>query len=58
MRLESDPAKDTDPVQSLLATGECTYCDETDLEYDSYKGNEAVVCVTCGTPVAQFWDRQ
>lgn len=45
-------------TQQLLATLEgrsCPNCDDGELERDTYKDKQAVVCDSCGTPRAQVW---
>ena len=33
----------------------CTFCDGGRLNSEKYKGNQAVVCEDCGTPIVQLW---
>ncbi|SDC10128.1 HVO_A0556 family zinc finger protein [Natrinema hispanicum] len=40
----------------ILEETACSFCDDGNLVRDQYKGNEAVVCVSCGTPNAQVWN--
>ncbi|WP_338032986.1 HVO_A0556 family zinc finger protein [Haloterrigena salina] len=36
----------------------CTFCDEGSLVRGQYKGNDAVVCDQCRTPMMQIWDME
>ena len=42
----------------LLEQTACSFCEGGHLVRDQYKGNEAVVCSSCGTPGAQVWSGQ
>lgn len=33
----------------------CKYCEAGTLERETYEGNDALVCESCGTPQAQIW---
>ncbi len=44
--------------RELLVTLEgrdCQFCADGELVRDEYRGNDAVLCETCGTPIAQLW---
>lgn len=38
-----------------LEGNECDFCADGTLVRETYKGNAAIVCGTCGIPAAQFW---
>lgn len=43
--------------ESLINTiegDECSYCGGF-LSHEPYKGNDAIVCDSCGTPTVQLW---
>ena len=45
-------------TQQLLATlagRSCPDCADGELERETYKGKQAVVCGQCGTPRVQVW---
>lgn len=42
-------------VLSSLEDTDCTYCVDGTLVRETYKGNNAVVCESCGVPGAQVW---
>lgn len=33
----------------------CVFCEDGHLVREPYKGNDALVCSTCGTPAVQTW---
>lgn len=41
-------------VVSQLEGSECSYCEEGELEQDTYKGSTAVVCGNCDVPQVRF----
>nr|WP_083866609.1 HVO_A0556 family zinc finger protein [Natronococcus occultus] len=47
----------TQLVLANLEEDRCHYCNGGALEVAAYKGNIAIVCDMCETPMAQFWDR-
>lgn len=38
-----------------LEERDCEFCENGVFIVGSYKGNDAVICDTCGTPILQFW---
>jgi hypothetical protein len=47
-----------DASKSLLGSlvgDDCDWCGAGTLERGEFKGDEAVVCDDCGTPVARIW---
>ncbi|SFS68422.1 HVO_A0556 family zinc finger protein [Halostagnicola kamekurae] len=45
---------ETDALEQL-ASSRCQYCADGTLVLESYRGNDAAVCETCGTPAMQVW---
>lgn len=43
----------TGELFASLEGGDCGYCEDGELVRDRYKGDRAVVCAECGTPVAR-----
>jgi len=46
---------DSHVIINRLTGQTCTFCDDGRLDSEKYKGNQAVVCEDCGTPVVQLW---
>ncbi|WP_394740098.1 HVO_A0556 family zinc finger protein [Natronococcus roseus] len=51
--LDSQPG--TDRLLETLAGDSCEYCETGTLERGTYKGNQAVICASCGVPGVQVW---
>ncbi|MFC6766343.1 HVO_A0556 family zinc finger protein [Natrinema soli] len=53
-----DQTDQSTALLELLEQTACSFCDGGHLVQEQYKGNEAVVCSSCGTPGAQVWNCQ
>jgi len=40
-------------VVAAVVGDTCAFCENGTLERDTYRGNDAAVCSTCGTPAVQ-----
>ena len=53
---DMQPIGETDrELVARLSGTACHFCEEGSLVAGEYKGNEALVCTTCGTPAVQLW---
>ncbi|NHN60070.1 MULTISPECIES: HVO_A0556 family zinc finger protein [Halorussus] len=46
---------DPDALLAPLVGDGCAWCATGTLARDSFKGDDAVVCESCGTPAARVW---
>lgn len=54
MQQLDDDSHESAPVLTALEGDDCTHCEPGTLELDTYKGDDAVVCASCGVPGARL----